>query len=625
MAAKKTRRAKAPAPAPAPRRISGAEAAIGASLGPLVVTLVFFGLALWSWRKWPDPLVDFGRELYTPWRLAEGKLLYRDVESLFEPLSQYWNAVVFKLFGVSLSALVFVNLAILAGLTALVYRWLAAVCDRLAATVAAVVLLAVFGFSQYVGIGNYNFITPYSHEATHATALAVAMIYCLHRWMLGGSLRLAAAAGLCLGLIFLTKTEVAVAAAAAAGAALAAASLSKESPPAVPRAAGCFAAAALAPALLFFFYFAVHVSAADAARYTLAGWTTLFKGEVAAGDFYRRVTGLEDPWGNALRMIRIFAALGALAGIVAAADVLSRRWIKNPFAAFAAGGAASLLIFASLFESIPWRQLGRALPLVTVAALALVIALARKRAPDRAEAARFGSLAAWSVFALILLGKIFLNAHVYHYGFYLAMPATLAAVVGWLWAIPRLLAARWSCGRLTQAFALVAIGAFVVAHLKISDGMYLLKTVPVGAGEDQFFAFDGRASPAGIGVAETLRLIDREVPRDATLVVFPEGVMINYLSRRVNPTPFINFMVPELRQTGEARVVAALAANPPDYVILAHKDTREYGVGFFGSDPAYGKAIMDWVRDRYTTIAIIGAEPLQSGAFGIKLLKRKNS
>jgi hypothetical protein len=25
-----------------------------------------------SWRRWPDPLIDFGRELYIPWRLAHG-------------------------------------------------------------------------------------------------------------------------------------------------------------------------------------------------------------------------------------------------------------------------------------------------------------------------------------------------------------------------------------------------------------------------------------------------------------------------------------------------------------------------------------------------------------------------
>ena len=45
-----------------------------------------------SWRKWPDPLIDFGRELYLPWRLANGAVLYRDVDDFYGPLSQYLNA-----------------------------------------------------------------------------------------------------------------------------------------------------------------------------------------------------------------------------------------------------------------------------------------------------------------------------------------------------------------------------------------------------------------------------------------------------------------------------------------------------------------------------------------------------
>ena len=49
--------------------------------------MVFAALLWWSWRRWPDPLVDFGRELYVPWRINAGQVLYRDLASLFGPLS----------------------------------------------------------------------------------------------------------------------------------------------------------------------------------------------------------------------------------------------------------------------------------------------------------------------------------------------------------------------------------------------------------------------------------------------------------------------------------------------------------------------------------------------------------
>src|SRR5687768_5447393 len=86
-----------------------------AGLIALTVHACLFALLMWwSWRKWPDPMIDFGRELYVPWQIVQGKVLYRDIASLFGPLSPYVNALWFKLFGVSLTTLIAANLAILA-------------------------------------------------------------------------------------------------------------------------------------------------------------------------------------------------------------------------------------------------------------------------------------------------------------------------------------------------------------------------------------------------------------------------------------------------------------------------------------------------------------------------------
>jgi hypothetical protein len=66
------------------------------------VVVVVYALGAWlSWRKWPDLLVDFGEQLYLPWRISEGSVLYRDVMYLTGgPLSQYYHAALFKVFGV---------------------------------------------------------------------------------------------------------------------------------------------------------------------------------------------------------------------------------------------------------------------------------------------------------------------------------------------------------------------------------------------------------------------------------------------------------------------------------------------------------------------------------------------
>ena len=90
--------------------------------GALLIA-AFVLLAKWSWRKWPDVFVDYGLQLYTPWQLSLGTVLQRDVKYLAGgPLSQYFHALLFKLFGTSLTVLMVANLAWLAVTIVLLYR-----------------------------------------------------------------------------------------------------------------------------------------------------------------------------------------------------------------------------------------------------------------------------------------------------------------------------------------------------------------------------------------------------------------------------------------------------------------------------------------------------------------------
>ena len=113
--------------------------------------------------------------------LAEGKVLYGDVAHRNGPLSHYWNALLFRTFGVSLWTLVWANLALLAALCALAYAVLRRAVDARAATACVLVLLGIFGFSQYVDVANYNFVTPYHHFQTHGIALGLGMLLALLR------------------------------------------------------------------------------------------------------------------------------------------------------------------------------------------------------------------------------------------------------------------------------------------------------------------------------------------------------------------------------------------------------------------------------------------------------------
>jgi hypothetical protein len=113
------------------------------------------------------------------------------------------------------------------------------------------------------------------------------------------------------------------------------------------------------------------------------------------------------------------------------------------------------------------------------------------------------------------------------------------------------------------------------------------------------------------------------MPPQATLLVLPDGVGLNYWLRRRNPSRFTLFLPPEFRDLGgEAAIVADLERDPADFVALIHRNHDEFGVGPFGRDPKNGRAIMRWVESNYRRVERFGAEPFQGRGFGVVVLRR---
>jgi 4-amino-4-deoxy-L-arabinose transferase-like glycosyltransferase len=483
----------------------------------VVLAASFVILAAWSWRRWPDLLVDFGQQLYIPWRLASGERLHQEITLLHGPLSQYLNAFWFTLFGPSLTVLVLVNLAILGLLTWIVYRIIRMFAGPLTAVVSCLVLLGVFGFSQYVRQGNYNFVAPYTHESTHGVVLAAGMILALGLALTRGGNRPWGIAGLCLGLAVLTKVEVALAALATAVAGLLCGALFREMRR-VPLL--WFSGCAVAPAVGFYLYFVSYLPPGRALRAVGGGFTAL-SSEVARNPFYRHVAGLDDPSGNLFLMLVMTGVIVGLGLLAMAADSVARNVGREPTTiALAAGAVAfvSLILFPDL---LPWRELPRALPLTTAAALlGLSVLVWRHRSDAERRRSLLPAFLA-AVFALALLSKAALNLHAYHYGFYLAMPATLVLLVAALEGIPHLLKERFGYGVVFRALAIALIAAGTIFHLRWSREIYGLKNYPVGRDGDTIVTYAPAYHSAGPVVEAALNWLEENTSPYNTFISFP--------------------------------------------------------------------------------------------------------
>jgi hypothetical protein len=352
----------------------------------------------------------------------------------------------------------------------------------------------------------------------------------------------------------------------------------------------------------------------EALRGVLGAWPAVLGGELARLPFYRGSlgTGFDAPLGNLLAML----AWGAgYAGVLALGLVLGRLL---PATRERAGAAVVAFVTATVCLSSPisWSDAGHPLPLVLVVT-GIALWRARSHAADPRERRLLGRRLAFTVLALVLLAKTLLAAKLWHYGFVLAVPASLVLVMALVAWLPAALERSGLPGRTVGALGLGLVLTLGWHSWQLSARTCALRTLAVGSGPD--LVLD---NPSGAFVVRALAEIERHVPPGGTLLVLPEGVMLDYLARRRAPTKHLNYMPPETILFGEEAMLAELQASPPDAVLLVHKDTREYGFPLFGRD--YGVEIMAWIRARYREVWTDpnGDPPLEPGCqFGISLLR----
>jgi len=591
-----------------------------------VEQLAGLGLALlaaaamlaWTWRAWPDPVVDFGRELDFAWRIVtHGDVLYRDMASFNGPLSPYVNAMWFSIFGVGVVPLAMGNLLIALLVMSLVHRMTLQVTGPLAAGGAALAFVLLFVFAQFTGIGNYNWICPYSHEMTHGIGLSLLSLYMLMRCRQSASLLHALVAGLALGLAFLTKAEVFAAAmvAYAAGVAMIWWDARREGKPSC-RLTSVLGAAPLAPPLIAWLLLCAAMPASTAALGVLGSWPHVINPTHAALPFFAEVMGTDDLPTSLMHMATWTMAYAAVFLPMAMLCLLrgtSRRWAIVVVGVY----LVAIVAWTAQTDSINWGRAISPAPLILLALLAMVAWQWWRSGDQQPSRHLHAGVAAVLVFSFVLLGKMLFNVRLWHYGFGLAMPATLVLVVALLHGVPTWLRQRGGQHHLFRVAAAVVCMVVVWQYLGAMSLFLDARQYMVGQGADRFRA-DDRAA-----VVNTMldQLAERTRP-EHMLVVFPDCPMLNYLSRRRNPTPYVNFLPPGLILFDESRMLDELKRASPDFVVVVYQDTSIYGAKLFGVN--YAHELMAWIKAEYEPELTVGATPFNSDdQFGMLLARRR--
>jgi hypothetical protein len=539
-----------------------------------------------TWLTWPDPIYDFGAQLYFPWQIASGKHLYTDLAYFNGPLSEYFNAAMFKLFGASVHTLMFVNGAITLGVIAILFRLVSLLSDTVTATTACLVFVIVFGFSRYrgVGIGNYNWICPYTHEITHGVALSLAMVLAISAFLRTNHKRWLVTGSALTGLVFLTKAEVFVPAAGSCAIGL----ILRFRSVGIRRGIGEVLMAGLAFAtvlMIAFFAIRLQTSSAVAFEALRGSWPWVLERRIGQLQFYQQGLGTDELSENLWRMLLIGMVSMAPFGTLLAVGVAPTRWRTRMI----------ILFFAELVAVCcewPWSmQIARPWP-VFVAVIAGIASVQSWRAagPGRIKPA---VRAMFSMLALGLLGKMMFNARPWQYGFALAMPAAMVlieAIVGWL---PAWMTRRGYDG-VRVRWAGTALVAVLTLCLFINQRSPSEQNIRVGIGSDAFMA-DHRGAEVNWACNNIRELIR---PTD-TLAVMPQGLMLNFLTRHPDSIAAVNIMPPEVISGPEDRIVEELNTHPPALIVISERDVANHAFILPEGNYHYGQKVYSWVMTHY--------------------------
>ncbi len=585
----------------------------------LLIMGTFILLLAWSWGKWPDIQVDFGRELYVPWQLSEGKLLYKDLAFFNGPFSQYFNALIFSIFGVGFWILVAANCVVFLLLLWVFHSLISPISTRSTRTICLLTFMGILGFNQLAFLGNMNFIAPYSHEATHGLLLSALSLFFFFRAIEKFSSLHFSICGLLLGLTFLTKIEnfFALSGTLALGIYFLKNRQLDAERNFAARDFFAFAISAVFPLILFLFFFGMKTSLHEAVVTLAQPVLNLQNTAVTDSFFYKNLRGTMN---IGVHVRNAVFQLVCVSAFILLTVGLSRFWGKRRgswlvsliFLATVAAGYHFVLSdrdFPMFVNWVPYLLFG----ITCVAGGSLYFQ--REKTSDK-QLKNF-RLLLLSVFSILLLSKIFFKVISVHYGIFLFGPALLLTLIFLLDLFPAWLDKRGTNVTLYKLSICTIIALHTFSHLDRSNERYQQKDSSVGNSLDRIWT-DSR----GKAINVLIDLLQKDY-RDSTFVVLPEGVWVNYLIRRASPVPYFSFMPVELDLYGEDKILESLKSNPPRFVVVMERVTFEYDLEFFGRD--YAKIIFSWVMLEYEHVGSIGPTPFlgPDREFGIAVLKRR--
>src|SRR3989338_1776716 len=580
--------------------------------------LCFFMLAILRWERFGDVQVDFGQDIAAAWSITEGKHLYTDIAYFKGPFSPHWNALLMMIFGVSIRTITVANMGVVLGVAYGIAHLVRRACGIAVSSTLACIFLFSFAFTIDRKSNIFNFITPFVHELPHGIALSLLTILSLERWTKTNSIWMMLIGGIFFGLAWLTRVEVAVALTAACAAWFWCMGISGIPPRSLIRSSTIFFSGSISIIALAIAALAQSMPWNMAGRSAFASVIAL-RTSVASSPFFLMLGGWDHPITYAaLQLAALLMIIIWMLLFYAAADLWQMK-VKTMAFCFAAAGMMMILMLAK--RVLPFIH-GGFLTISTIGITAAAVFGILRRYKAQTAGNRLTMVI--GIFALGMLGKIVLVPSIRFYGFAHAMPAYLLLMGTLLTALPSIVERRLGKEATRNFLLLLSIAILLDIGGKARIDQYLAreKTIAIGTLDDRFFVSDSFSNPS---YRDFLLAAPALIPAGSTLTAIPEGAMINNLLRLPLGVPIMNYMRTEYMIFGKDRIEGDLFAHRPDFILVTHKETSDFGYPLYGKMPEYGADVMAWLKREYEQIALFGDQPLtRADSEGVALWRTRD-
>ncbi len=514
-------------------------------------------------------LIDFGREVYYPQEILNGKILYKDLFNIYGPLAYQFNAVLYKIFGIKLSTLygagIFTSLLTVSGIYLIAQKFLSKFLS-----------FAIGFFTIAIGVtatSIFNFHFPYSWAVMYGlTAFLYSLYFLLKYWDEKNTKNLYLSSFLA-GIAITCKYDFLL------YALIVFAISAKE------KNWKAIVSFFIAPILSFGALFIQGLKIDSLVNSLLT--TSLMAKSKTLIYFYQNSGIYFNPKAIFTDFILFLKTVIPFSAILSGIYLFNKKKYVAIFLSVI-GWILFLLLFSIKFAF-------GFLPILLM--LLFITELIKSKSENKYDIKTI----ILALSAIAVCAKVFWVMLLGSYGNYYVSISLVALFAILFKYLPKNLEKVAGIYILAISLIIILSNSFALKHEnnKVSTPIGTMHTSKAYAESSN----------------ELIKYIDQNTKKDDKIVIFPEGMTINFLTQR-SADDYYNSLLPLYTETfGEEKIINHYKKNLPEFVIFNNLDMKDYYFRFICQD--YALEFCGFVQNNYKLQTVIGDE------FRYLIFKRK--